>query len=86
MGLSRMSSSGEEGGAGEVVGAVEEEDSAAAGVRGKEVEAAVETGEGEGSLEIKGRKSKLKVEAGDCREGDTEGGRQGLVELDLQLG
>ena len=76
----------ERGGCGpERGGLAQEKDPAGEGAGGKEVETAVETGKGEGSLEFEGGKCQLEVEAGDGREGDPEGGGQGLVEFDLQL-
>ena len=52
---------------------------------GKEVEAAVESGQGNRSLEFEGGKTKLEVEARDGGEGDAEGGGEGFVKFDLQL-
>ena len=67
------------------IGTADGEDAARERGGGEEVEAAVEAGQGHSGLEVEGGKTQLEVEAGDGGEGDTEGGGEGFVELDLQL-
>ena len=67
------------------IGTADGEDAARERGGGEEVEAAVEAGQGHSGLEVEGGEAQLEVEAGNCGEGDTEGGGEGFVELDLQL-
>ena len=65
------------------VGLADNKQTVGEGRVGEEVEAAVQTSEGHGSLEVERGETQFQMKAGDGRKGDTEGSSQGFVQKKL---